>query len=152
MLTWPSIGATRLGQWLGRLIDVKVARGRLLSPAPLLAALTIPVSLGLYIWKLMPGVYRRYRLTDRRIVVDRGLRLVEERGLGLEEFDSIEIVVLPGQQWLRCGEVVFRCRGREVFRLSGVPRPIPFREVCLKAQTAFLAVRQVLQEQRSTQQ
>jgi len=148
MITWPTIGATRPGRWVGQLAENKIGLGRFLTLGKLLAVATIPLSLGVFAWQLLPYVYRRYRITDRRIVVDRGLSLVEDRSIGLDEFDSIEIAVLPGQEWLRAGELVFRRDGIEVFRLPGVSRPVPLREVCLKARTALLAVREVLKQQQ----
>jgi hypothetical protein len=33
------------------------------------------------------------------------------------------VELLPGQEWLRAGELIFRRHGNEVFRLSGVSRP-----------------------------
>ena len=149
MIVWPSIGAYRLGRWVGRLAGIQLGVGRFFTLGKLLAVATIPLSLAVYAWKVLPFVYRRYRITNRRIVVDRGLGNREDRSIGLEEFDSVEILTLPGQDWLRAGEVIFRRVGVEVLRLSGVPRPIPFREACLKARTALLAVREVLQQQQT---
>jgi len=149
MIAWPTIGATRLGRLVGQLAGIPVGLGRFLTLGKLMALLTIPLSLGVFAWQLLPFVYRRYRLTSRRIVVDKGLSAVEERSVGLDQFDGIEILVLPGQAWLRAGELVFRRGGIEVFRLPGVSRPIPFREVCLKARTALIAVRDVLQQEQT---
>jgi hypothetical protein len=92
-------------------------------------------------------VCRRYRLTNRRIVVQKGYSAKDERAVGLDEFDAIEIRVLPGQAWLRCGEMVLLREGQEVFCLSGVLRPEVFRQICLKARTAFVSVRDVLRRQ-----
>lgn len=147
MITWPTIGATEPGRLVGRLAAIRVGWPRFLTLGMLLAVATIPLSLGVFAWQLMPYIYRRYRITDRRIVVDKGLSLTEERSIGLDEFDEIRIVVLPGQEWLRSGELVFFRDGQEVFRLPGVSRPVPLREVCLKARTALIAVREVLKQQ-----
>lgn len=147
MITWPTIGALTPGRLVGRLAAIRIGVPRFLTVGMLLAVATIPVSLCVYAWQLLPFVFRRYRITDRRVVVDKGLGLKEERSLGLDEFDEIEIVVLPGQEWLRSGELVFRRDGQEVFRLSGVSRPVPLREVCLKARAALIGVRGVLQSQ-----
>ena len=57
--------------------------------------------------------------------------------IGLDEFDSIEVSVLPGQDFLHAGDLVFQRDGKEVFRLSGVSRPEGFRQVCLKARNAL---------------
>jgi len=112
-----------------------------------MALVTIPVSLGVFAWQLLPVVMRRYCLTSRRVVVQKGLTRIEERSIGLDEFDTIEIRVLPGQQWLRTGELVFLRDGRDVFRLSGVSRPLVFREICLKQQNTLRAMNCVLSQQ-----
>ncbi|MHC4398079.1 MAG: PH domain-containing protein [Planctomycetota bacterium] len=147
MTVWPSIGAGRLGRFVGRAADVRLGVGRFFTVGKLLALTTIPVALVAYIWKALPFVCRRYRLTNQRVVVHKGFRAVEERAIGLDEFDAIEIQVRPGQGWLRSGDVIYKRDGKEVFRLAGVLRPDPFRQVCLKAQTAFVSVREVLQRQ-----
>ena len=65
----------------------------------------------------------------------------------LDGFDAIDIELLPGQDWLHAGELVFRRDGSEVFRLSGVSRPEVFRQVCLKARRALLGFRDVATQQ-----
>lgn len=143
-VVWPTIGATPWGRGVGRLCAVRSGVGRFFTLGKLFALGTIPVSLGVFAWQLMPGVIRRYCLTSRRIIVQKGLRRVEERSIGLEEFDAIEVRVLPGQEWLRTGEVLLLRDGHEVFRLSGVPRPQVFREVCLKHKNTLRAAEGVL--------
>jgi hypothetical protein len=140
-VVWPTIGATRCGRLVGQLAAIRVGAGKFFTLGKVFAAATIPVSLGVFAWQLMPGVIRRYGLTNRRIVVLKGLTRVEERSIGLDEFDIVEIRVLPGQEWLHTGEVVFLRDGREVFRLSGVPRPETFRAICLKQRNTLLAMR-----------
>ena len=113
----------------------------------LLALATIPVSLAVFAWQLLPVVCRRYKLTNRRLVIQQGLTAVDGPAIGLDEFDAVEVQLLPGQDWLHAGELVFRRDGREVFRLSGVSRPEVFRQACLKARTALVSFRQVIQQQ-----
>jgi len=130
------------------LAGIRLGLGSFFTLGKLLALATIPLSLGVFVWQLLPFVYRRYRITSRRIVIDKGLRLAEEVGIGLDEFDDIDIVVLPGQDWLRAAELIFCRDGVEVFRLSGVSQPIALRRVCLKVRSALLGIRQVLEEQQ----
>jgi len=132
---------------VGRLCDVRLGLGGFFTLGKLMAVVTIPVSLGVFAWQLMPMVMRRYCLTSRRIVVQKGLRRIEERSIGLEQFEAIEIRMLPGQEWLRTGDVVFLRSGEEVFRLPGVPRPLVFREICRKQQSALRAIGRVLSQQ-----
>jgi hypothetical protein len=147
-VVWPAIGALPAGRFVGRLCASRLGvRGFTLGK--LLALATIPVSLTVFAWQLLPVVMRRYCLTDRRIIVQKGLGRAEERAIGLDQFDALEIQLLPGQEWLHCGDVVFLCGGREVFRLPGVPRPQTFRELCLKQRNTLLAVRDVLRQQEA---
>ncbi len=146
MTVWPTIGATALGRLVGRLCGASLGRG-FFTLGKLLALATIPLSLTVFLWQLLPLVCRRYTLTNRRIVVQKGYKAVEGRAIGLDQFDSIDVLLLPGQDWLHAGELVFQRDGREIFRLSGVSRPEVFREVCRKAQTALVSFRAVLTEQ-----
>jgi len=149
-VVWPTIGATPWGRFVGRLAAIRLGFGSFFTLGTLLAVATIPISLAVFAWQLMPVVMRRYCLTNRRLVVQKGLTRVEERSIGLDQFDALEIQILPGQEWLRCGDMVFLCGGQEVFRLAGVPRPRTFREVCLKQQRTLRALGDVLRQQGAT--
>jgi hypothetical protein len=144
MTVWPSIGANRLGRWIGRMCAVSTGFGSFFTLGKLLALLLIPLALGAYFWRLMPYICRRYLLTTRRIIICKGLNAVPERWINLDEFDRIEVEVLPGQAWLRAAEVRFLRGNHELLRLSGVPHPQVFRQACLKARDALLLVRKHL--------
>jgi hypothetical protein len=151
MTVWPSIGAFAAGRWVGGLCALPIG----IAPFTLgkiMALATIPVSLVVYFWRLMPGYCRRYAVTTRRIVIRRGLTAVEDRWINLDEFDEIRIEVLPGQTWLRCADVSFRRDGHEMMRLAGVSHPEPFRQACLKAQTALVSVGRVIRQQMTAAQ
>jgi hypothetical protein len=146
-VVWPTIGATGAGRFVGRAAAVELGWGKFFTLGKLLALATLPITLVVYAWQLMPYVCRRYALSNRRIIVRRGLMPVDERWIGLDEFDTVEVEVLPGQQWLHAGEIVFKRSGNEVLRLSGVSRPEAFQHVCQTAQTALISVRNVIHEQ-----
>jgi hypothetical protein len=148
-VVWPSIGAYGLGRLVGRWCAMRMGYG-FFTLGKLMALLTIPLSLAVYVWKILPYVCRRYRLTNRRIAIQKGYSAKDAASVGLDEFDSIEVRRLPGQEWLRCGEVLFLRDGKTSLRLPGVPRPEVFCQVCLKARTALLAVREVLHRQETT--
>lgn len=147
MTVWPTIGSTSAGRIVGGLCGIRIGLGGFFTIGVLMAVLTIPISLAVFVWQLLPFVCRRYTLTSRRVVIRKGLRAVDHRWIELDGFDAIDVDVLPGQQWLHAGELVFRRDGREVFRLSGVSRPVVFREICLKTREALTSVRRVLQQQ-----
>ena len=156
-VVWPSIGAYPLGRLVGRWCGLRLGIG-FFTLGKAMALLTIPLSLAVYIWKILPWICRRYRLTSRRIVIQKGYSSKDTASIGLDQFDAIDIQYLPGQPWLRCGEMLFIRRespdaaGQVVLRLSGVPRPAVFRHVCLEGRTALLSVREVLRRQRAAGQ
>lgn len=139
---WPTIAAHPLGRLVGRLAAIPLGI-RPLTLGNLLALATIPVSLAVFAWQLMPYVCRRYTLTDRRIVIRKGLSGAPGPAIGLDEFDTIDVEVLPGQAWFHAGELVFRRGPDGVFRLSGVSRPEIFRRMCLTVRAARIAVQNV---------
>lgn len=146
MVVYPTMGSLAAGRLVGRLASIRLGWG-IFTLGNLLAVATIPISLAAFGWLFMPFLMRRYRLTNRRIIVQRGLQATDEQAIALDEFDSIDVEVLPGQAWHRSGDLVFCREGKEVQRLSSVSRPEVFRAICLEAQRALVSVRQVLQEQ-----
>jgi len=147
MTLWPTIGAHPLGRWVGRLSASKIGWGGFFTLGKIWALATIPISVAVFFWQLMPYVCRRYTLTNRRIIIRRGLQPLDEKWVDLEGFDSIELVVLPGQEWLHAGELIFKRGGSEVLHLSGVSRPVVFRQVCLTTQKAYMSVHETLERQ-----
>ncbi len=137
MTVWPTLGAYAPGRIIGRLCSIRVGAG-FFTLGKLLALLLIPFAIGLYVFTLLPGVMRRYKLTNRRIVVQVGLRSIDERWVDFDRFDSIDVEVLPGQEWYPAGDLVFRNGAVETFRLAGVSRPETFRHTCLAARRGYL--------------
>ena len=135
MTTWPTIGEFAAGRLVGRLSAIDLG-WHIFTLGHLLALATIPLTLAVWAWKFMPVVCRRYALTNRRIVVQKGLSPVEGPSIRLDGFDAIDVRVLSGQDWLHAGDLIFRRNGEEVFRLAGVSRPEVFRRLCLKARAA----------------
>lgn len=158
MTVWPSIAATGIGRMIGTLCGIP-------WPFPpfnigkLFAVALIPVALKVYLlryamplitWVLTFGMAPansfclRYRLTNRRLVVQKGLLPIDDRAVSLDGFDAIEVQTLSGQEWYPAGELIFRKGPVEVFRLSGVSRPEAFRQVCLKTRQAYVSVKQAM--------
>lgn len=146
MIVYPTLAATGLGRFLGRLYDNKIGVG-VFTLGTLAIALSIPIALGLFFAMLGPGLARRYRLTNRRLVVDEGMKQKPGKWVTLDDFDAIDIEVLPGQAWYPAGDMIFRKGKTETFRLSGVSRPESFKHVCLKAQQAHAMVKNAMKQQ-----
>jgi hypothetical protein len=156
MTVWPSLSATGFGRLWGRLFAIElgfpvfgipVTVGRLfaLASIPFMAALyflmRLPRFPGILIGIRNPWCWH-YRLTNRRVIVENPFGS-EIKSVALDRFDTIDTVVQRGQAWFRAGDLVFRLGPTETFRILGVPRPETFRQTCLKANMAFVGVKQL---------
>jgi hypothetical protein len=139
MTVWPSVGATGFGRALGRLYRIEDGVGPL-SVGRLALLATIPFGLMLYLSMRLPWAIRRYRLTNRRVMIERGINPRVEQYVDLDRFDAIDVAVQPGQEWYAAGDLVFRRGPIETLRLTGVSRPESFRRVCLEARQAYVSV------------
>jgi hypothetical protein len=148
MTVWPSVARYGLGRTLGTLYAITWPDIYIFRLGNLLALLFIPVSLVLFFLRIAPGIGTRYRLTNRRIIVERGLTGKEDKCVDLDRFDSIDIVVQPGEGWYDAGDLVFKLGNIETFRLEGVSRPAAFRATCIKSQMAHAGVKLARQRQR----
>ena len=140
MTVYPTLAATAPGRLMGRLCRVQVGYG-FFTLGKLFALLLIPFAIGLFAMMLAPGVMRRYKLTNRRVILQKGWKGVDERWVDFDRFDAIDVEVLPGQEWYPAGELIFRRGNVETFRLSGVSRPETFRHTCLAARRGYLGAR-----------
>lgn len=148
MTVFPSVAKFGLGRALGLAYENQ-AGAYIFRLGNLIALMSIPIALGLYFLRIAPGLGVRYRLTNRRIVVLRGIRGVEVKSIELDRFDSIDIVVQPGQAWYDAGDLVFKSGVIEKFRLEGVSRPGAFRAACQKSHAAYVGVKRSLERQAS---
>ena len=140
MTVFPTLGAYSAGRVIGQLCAIRAGVG-FFTLGKLFAVLSIPVAVPLFAFSLLPGVIRRYRLTNRRVIVQKGLQCIDERWVDLDRFDAIDIEVLPGQEWYPAGDLIFRNGAIETFRLAGVSRPETFRRTCLAARQGYLGAR-----------
>ena len=124
MTVWPSIGMTGLGRFLGRAFQSRLGFGNIFTLGNYPEAChDSDHARHLLRDALGAGLNRRYRLTNRRLLIEAGLSPKINSAVLLDDFDAIDIEVLPGQEWYPCGEMIFRKGKVETFRLSAVPRP-----------------------------
>lgn len=154
MTVWPSLGATAYGRWWGRRFanDVGITLfGLPITVGRIMALISIPFILPVYFHMLIPrlpfvfwGVVnpscRRYRLTNKRVLVEQAYGSRELQSVSLDRFDAVDIEVQPGQEWYTSGDLIFRNGQIETFRLIGVPHPEPFRQTCMKARSGYVGV------------
>jgi len=139
MTVWPSVASTGFGRALGRLYRIRDGFGPVTVGRLALLA-TIPLGLFLYLSMRLPWAIRRYRLTNRRVTMERGVSPKVEQYVDLDRFDAIDLVVQPGQEWYQAGDLVFRRGPVETLRLPGVSRPESFRRICLEVRQAYVGV------------
>lgn len=144
MTVWPTISALPMGRSIGKLIENRSGFGKFFTFGKLFAVLSIPVALALFVYMVLPFVAKRYRLTNRRVVVERGIRARPESWVSLDDFDQIDVEVLPGQEWYHAGDLIFRKGTTVTLRLPGVSRPETFRQTVEKARRARVGVEKAL--------
>ena len=132
---------------MGRLAAIRFGWGEFFTLGKLLALATLPLSLLVYFWQLTPYGCRREMPTNRRIIVRKGLMAVDQRRISFDDFDTIDIEIPPGQEWLHAGDLVLRRGGVELLRLAGVPRPEAVRQACRNMRSALVSVRGVVERQ-----
>lgn len=154
MSVWPSLASTAYGRWWGRRFESEIGFSFLgipLTLGRLMALVSIPLILPVYFHMLIPRIpfviagipnsaCRRYRLTNKRVIVELPFGGGEQQAVSLDRFDSVTLEVLPGQGWYPAGDLIFRNGQIETLRLSGVPHPEPFRQTCLKAHQVYIGV------------
>jgi hypothetical protein len=146
-----------IGRFLGRLYKINIGYG-VLTLGHLIALLTAPLAAALVVGRFAVGIKKelpligwlfapipldciRYVLTNRRVAIQRGIKPVDEVWIELDRFDTIDIEVLPGQEWYHAGNLIFRRGPIETIRLMGVARPETFRQTCLKARAGYVGVK-----------
>jgi hypothetical protein len=148
MTVWPSNASFGLGRLLGQAYAITWPDIYIFRLGNLLALLSIPLALVLFFMRIAPGIGTRYRLTNRRIIVERGLTGTLDKAVDLDRFDAIDVEIQPGQAWYDAGDLVFKLGNVETFRLEGVSRPEAFRQTCLKAHMADKGVKEARERRR----
>src|SRR6185436_18365078 len=118
MTVWPSVAKYGLGRTLGSLFAIRWPDVYIFRLGNLIALLAIPIALVLFFMRIAPGIGTRYRLTNRRVIVERGLMGVEDKAVDLDRFDSVAVDIRPGQAWFDAGDLIFRLGNVETFRLE----------------------------------
>jgi len=141
MTIWPSVAMYPIGRALGSLFAIRWPDVYIFRLGNLIALLSIPIALPLFFMRIAPVIGTRYRLTNRRIIVERGLSGVLDKAVDLDRFDAINIEVQPGQAWYDAGDLIFMLGKVETFRLEGVSRPAAFRATCMKSHLSHVGVK-----------
>lgn len=126
---WPSVTAVSApGAQLGRaLIKTKIL-------APVAWLMLAP----LYFVKILPFFARRYTLTNRRLMVQRGLKPHPRQQVALVDIDEVRLVEGSYNAFYRAGTLEVIGGGQVKLTLAGVPAPESFRQSVLNALMAWV--------------
>jgi hypothetical protein len=125
---WPSVTGAQPA--LAALCE-KMQRSIVL--APLAWLLLAP----LYFVKILPFLARRYTLTNRRLMVQRGLKPVPSEEVALADIDDVRLVSGSASGFYRSGTLEVLAGGQVKMTLRGVPEPESFRHAVLNACRAW---------------
>jgi hypothetical protein len=129
---WPTVvafspGISRLGERLMKTIVLApFAWFFLLAP--------------LFLWKFRPFFCKRYTLTNRRLMIQRGIKPQPVAGLEvpLADIDDVRIADGTYDPFYLSGDLEVLSKGQVRLRLRGAPEPESFRHAILNAVKAWV--------------
>jgi hypothetical protein len=126
---WPSVVSANapLARFGRTLIKTRVF-------APLAWLLLAP----LYFKKILPFLARRYTLTNRRLMIQRGLKPRPRDQVALADIDEVRLVEGSYNPFYRAGTLEVVGGGQVKLTLTGVPDPESFRQSVLNALMAWV--------------
>jgi len=127
-VAWPAVTAAAPVAALGK------AMMRTIVLAPLAWLLLAPF----YFKKILPFIARRYTLTNRRLMIMRGLRPKAVREIALAEIDEVRIPPGSVDSFYRTGTLEVVAKGQVRLTLPGVPEPEAFRHAVVNACMAWV--------------
>ncbi len=112
--------------------------GRALIKTKLLAPLAWLILAPLYFKKVLPFLAKRYTLTNRRLMIQRGLKPKPKQQVKLEDIDDVRLVESSYSPFYRAATLEVLSGGKVVLTLGGVPDPESFRQSVLNAVIAWV--------------
>ena len=124
---WPSVTASS---------KAIASIGKMLIGTKFLAPAGWLLMAPLYFKKILPIVGRKYTLTNRRVVVQKGWKSTDGDQIELKDIDEIRLDVDSYDDFFRSGTLEFYSGGSLKLKLEGVPEPQTFRQAILSAMMA----------------
>jgi hypothetical protein len=125
--TWPSVAA----------FPAVASLGRALTGTIILAPLAWLIMATAYFGKLLPFVARRYALTNRRVMVRRGLKGTPGQEIALADIDDVRLQTDANSDFFRAANLEIVSQGKVALTLHGVCDPESFRHAILNARNAW---------------
>jgi hypothetical protein len=126
-VVWPSVAA----------MPAIATLGRVLIRSFILAPLGWFVMIGPYFLKVLPGLGRRYVLTNRRLMLQRGVSGKPSAEVPLSEIEDVRVHEDSNSSFFRAANLEVLAKGKVAMTLPGVPGPESFRHAILDACRAW---------------
>jgi hypothetical protein len=139
-LTPPSLGEARIREaWPSVAANHALASlGYRLTQTIVLAPLAWLLMSGAYFGKVLPGLGRRYLLTNRRLSILGGWRSLPVAEVALDQIDDVRIVTDGNSTFFRAATLEIVHDGKIALTLPGVPEADSFRIAILNARNAWV--------------
>jgi hypothetical protein len=125
---WPSVASHGAVASLGRRLTCTYLG------APLAWLLMAPF----YFMKILPFLATRYTLTNRRVMIQRGLKPRPTYQVALADIDEVRVHRDDNSAFYRSGMLEILSKGQVALTLPGVPEPESFRQSIVNAYKAWV--------------
>jgi hypothetical protein len=136
----PSVGEARIREVFPAMPGVAAAPAGLaksLVRTYLLAPLGWMIQAPLFGLKFAPMICRRYTLTNKRLMIQKGWKPGPVQEVPLGEIEDVRIGPGGVDPFYLCGDLEVVARGQVVLRLAAAPEPENFRQAVLNAVKAW---------------
>ncbi|HMF15964.1 MAG TPA: PH domain-containing protein [Gemmataceae bacterium] len=139
-LTPPDLGEARVREaWPSVARSPAIASlGKLLTGTIILAPLAWLLMSLAYFGKLLPFAATRYTLTNRRVMIRKGLKGKPGKEVPLADIDDVRVVTDGNSTFFRAGTIEIIHNGQVMLSLPGVPEPDSFRLAILNTRNAWV--------------
>jgi hypothetical protein len=126
---WPTVvgishPASSLAKWLIRTVFLAPLGWLLLAP--------------LFARKFAPFLARRYTLTNRRLMIQRGIKPHPSKEIALADIDDVRLDPASFDAFYLSGTLEVISKGQVALKLIGVPEPEGFRHAIVNAYKAWV--------------
>jgi hypothetical protein len=112
--------------------------GRALTRTIVLAPLAWGLMALSYFGKVLPGMARRYTLTNRRLMICHGVKGKPGQQINLGDIDDVRVKTDANSDFFRAADLEILSNGNVAMTLRGVPEPEGFRQAILNACNAWV--------------
>jgi hypothetical protein len=133
----PELGEARVREAFPAVHGAPAKLGQKLVRSVFLAPLGWAILGPLFALKYAPFVCTRYTITNRRVMIQRGLRPKMKQEVALKDIDEVRHDTASSDTFYHCGDLEVISGGKVVMRLPAVPEPEGFRQAIINAVKAW---------------